>query len=80
MSTLIEWAKAHPRLASWIVLATGMEIIIAISAITSDVNLLWNQWLALTVAVIGVAGLCVWIISWDDDDETTAPTDTPDSN
>ena len=77
MTQLIDWAKAHPRLTSWVVLAIGMEIIIAISAITSNVNLQPLQWVALTVAVIGVAGLCVWIISWDDDDDDEAP-NTPD--
>ena len=34
-----------------------------------DVGLLWGQWAALIVATIAVAGLCVWIISWEDDEE-----------
>jgi hypothetical protein len=31
-----------------------------------DVGLLWNQWLFLILATIGLAGLCVWIIGWED--------------
>jgi hypothetical protein len=30
-----------------------------------------SQWLALVVATVLVAGLCIWIISWEDEDETT---------
>jgi hypothetical protein len=33
--------------------------------------LLWGQWTALIIATIAVAALCVWIISWEDDEEET---------
>ena len=36
-----------------------------------DVGLLWGQWTALIIATIAVAALCVWIISWEDDEEET---------
>jgi hypothetical protein len=49
-----------------------MVIILAFAA--KDVGLLWNQWLFLIAATIGLAGLCVWIISWEDD------ADEPDSS
>jgi hypothetical protein len=37
-----------------------------------DVGLQASQWIALLVATILVAGLCVWIISWEDEEDTTA--------
>jgi hypothetical protein len=64
----VQWASRHPRLAAWIVLAAGMVILLVIEA--RDVGLLASQWVALIVAAILVAGACVWIISWEDDDET----------
>ncbi len=47
-----------------------MVIILVFAA--RDAGLLWNQWLFLVLATLGVAGLCVWIIGWesDKDDET----------
>jgi hypothetical protein len=68
------FATARPRLAAWIALAVGMVIILIIAA--RDVGLLWNQWLFLILATIGLAGLCVWIIGWEangaDDDSADA--------
>ncbi|MBI4770483.1 MAG: hypothetical protein HY784_08770 [Chloroflexi bacterium] len=66
---LIEWAKGHPRLAAWVVLAVGMSAMVAFEA--RSVGLLPLQWLALIVATTLVAGLCIWIIGWDDDEEAT---------
>jgi hypothetical protein len=34
-----------------------------------DVGLLPGQWVALIVATILVAGLAVWIIGWEDEEE-----------
>ena len=59
-----DWARRHPRLLMWAVLAVGMVIILILSA--RDVGLLPGQWAALIVATILLAGLCVWIIGWDD--------------
>ena len=67
MKQLIDWAKAHPKLSAWIVLAIGMVAIISYEA--RDVGLLAGQWVALIVATTLVAGLCVWIIGWDEEDE-----------
>lgn len=78
----VRWAVVHPRLAAWIVLSAGMIILLVIEA--RDVGLLAAQWLALVVACILVAGACVWIISWEDDDdeadtaETTTATQSSD--
>lgn len=76
----VKWAMVHPRLAAWIVLSLGMVILLVIEA--RDVGLLATQWIALIAACVLVAGACIWIISWEDDDEaetvvtpaeTTAP-------
>jgi hypothetical protein len=55
----------HPNLLSWALLAIGMSVILVISA--RDVGFKPGQWAALIVATIALAGLCVWIISWEDD-------------
>lgn len=67
MSAIKDFVYRHPRLTAWIVLAIGMVAILAWSA--RDVGLLAHQWAALVVATIGLAGLCVWIIGWEQDDE-----------
>ena len=67
MSSLKQFVTQHPRLTAWFVLAVGMVAILAWSA--RDVGLLAGQWAALIVATIGLAGLCVWIIGWEDVDE-----------
>jgi len=67
MASVKQFINQHPRLTAWLVLAVGMVIILAWSA--RDVGLLAGQWTALIVAVIGLAGLCVWIIGWEDEEE-----------
>jgi hypothetical protein len=63
----VRWASVHPRLAAWIVLALGMVILLVIEA--RDVGLQVQQWIALIVATVLVAGACIWIVSWEDTDE-----------
>lgn len=65
MSFLKRFINQHPRLAAWLVLAVGMVVILVWSA--RDVGLLPAQWAALIVATIGLAGLCVWIIGWEEE-------------
>ena len=62
-----EFLSRHPQLAAWAVLAVGMVIILIWSA--RDVGLLPGQWAALIVATVLLAGLCVWIIGWDSEEE-----------
>ncbi|MBN1179723.1 MAG: hypothetical protein JXD18_10945 [Anaerolineae bacterium] len=71
MSKVLDFTKQHPKLTAWFALALGMVIIFIWSA--HDVGLTASQWVALTAAVIGLAGLCVWIIGWEDEDEETPP-------
>ncbi len=66
MSAVKQFFTEHPRLAAWLVLAVGMVIILVWSA--RDVGLLPAQWVALIVATVGLAGLCVWIIGWEDEE------------
>ena len=75
MNQVTTWAKTHPRLAAWLVLALGMDLMVAYEA--RSVGLLPGQWVALLVATTLVAGLCVWIIGWEDDDEDEAPAEAP---
>ena len=67
MSSLKQFVTQHPRLTAWLVLAVGMVVILVWSA--RDVGLLAGQWAALIVATIGLAGLCVWIIGWEDEED-----------
>lgn len=73
MNALKTIASQHPRLTAWLVLAIGMVVILVWAS--KDVGLLPTQLLALVVATILLAGLCVWIIGWEDDsdDEQEAP-------
>jgi hypothetical protein len=61
------WIGRHPRLTAWAVLAVGMVAILIWAA--RSVGLLPGQWAALIVATILLAGLCVWIIGWEGDEE-----------
>ncbi len=69
MTALRQFADQHPRILSWIALAIGMVVILLWSA--KDVGLLPSQLAALVVATILLAGLCVWIIGWEDNEEKT---------
>jgi hypothetical protein len=61
------WASKHPQLTAWAVLALGMVIILIVSA--RNVGLEASQWAALIVATSLLAGLCVWIIGWGDQED-----------
>jgi hypothetical protein len=65
MTQLRDFWNAHPRLSSWFLLAVGMVVIVAVAA--RDVGFRPGQWAALVVATVILAGLCVWIISWEDE-------------
>jgi len=66
MSFVKRFANQHPRLTAWFALAVGMVIILVWSA--RDVGLLAGQWAALIAATIGLAGLCIWIIGWEEEE------------
>jgi len=58
------WER-HPNLLSWALLAIGMVLIVIIAA--RSVGFTASQWAAVIGATIALAGLCVWIISWEDE-------------
>lgn len=58
-----QWWDDHPYFWSWLLLSVGMVAILLVSS--RDVALLPLQRFWLVVATIVLAGLCVWIISWD---------------
>jgi protein-S-isoprenylcysteine O-methyltransferase Ste14 len=72
MNRILDWAKSHPRLTAWIVLGLGMNAIVAYEA--RSVGLAAGQWVALVIATTFVAGLCVWIIGWEDDEAEESAT------
>jgi hypothetical protein len=74
MQGLKDFAGNHPQITSWIVLAIGMVAILVWSA--RDVGFTGSQWGALTVTTILLAGACVWIIGWEDDDDDELADDT----
>jgi uncharacterized membrane protein YuzA (DUF378 family) len=67
MAFLKRFVIQHPRLTAWFVLAVGFVIILVVSA--WQVGFSASQWVALIVTVIGLAGLCVWIIGWEDEED-----------
>lgn len=70
MEAIKKFAGDHPQITSWIVLAIGMVVILVWSA--RDVGFTTSQWIALTITTILLAGACVWIIGWEDDDDVEA--------
>jgi MFS superfamily sulfate permease-like transporter len=67
MDKIKKFVTEHPQWTSWIVLSIGMVAILVWSA--RDVGLLPGQWAALIIATILVAGLAVWIIGWEDEED-----------
>ncbi len=70
MNTLKTWITQHPNLSAWFVLALGMDIILAVEA--RDVGLEPSQWFWLLLITTLVAGACIWIVSWGDDEDETS--------
>jgi predicted tellurium resistance membrane protein TerC len=68
MTSLRKLWDAHPNLVSWALLAVGMVAIVIVAA--RNVGFLPGQWAALIAATVTLAGLCVWIISWEDGKST----------
>lgn len=67
MEKIKNWIRTHPNLTAWLVLAVGMVAILLWEA--RDVGLEGMQWFWLIVVTVLVAGACIWIISWGDDED-----------
>jgi hypothetical protein len=52
---------------AWLFLSLGIVILMIMKA--RDVGLLITQWIVLVIASVLVAGLCIWIVTWEDSDE-----------
>lgn len=63
MTLIKDFVQKHPLLSGWMGLAIGMVAILLFAA--KDVGLLPNQMAVLVVTTIVLAGLCVWIVSWE---------------
>lgn len=74
MEKLKQYASQHPQITSWIVLAIGMVIILIWSA--KDVGFTPSQWAAVIITTILLAGACVWIIGWGDDEDEMGESQT----
>lgn len=72
MQAIKDWVLRHSSLAAWIVLAIGMNAILIYEA--RDVGLLPMQWFWLILITTLVAGACIWIVSWGDDEDAAADT------
>ncbi len=66
MKTLQTLYNKHPNLILWAALAVGMVVVLLVAA--RNVGFTAPQWAALVAATVALAGLCVWIISWEDGD------------
>lgn len=75
MQAIKKFVGDHPQITSWIVLAIGMVIILIWSA--RDVGFTGSQWMALIITTILLAGACVWIIGWEDDEDAELPGQSP---
>lgn len=71
IGSLIQIVESWPRIIAWIVLSVGCIALLAYEA--RDVGLTTGNWIALIVATVAVAGLCIWIISWEDETDEQAP-------
>lgn len=59
-----QFVEQHPYIAMWLVLAMGMVALLFILGPTQS-TLLPREWAVIVMATILLAGLCVWIISWE---------------
>ncbi len=82
MAAIRSFAAKHPQIVAWVALAIGMVIILVWSA--REVGFTTSQWAALIVTTILLAGACVWIIGWgddeDDDSEAAEPAQPTDAS
>jgi hypothetical protein len=77
MDTIKDLIRSHPNLTAWLVLAVGMVAILLWEA--RDVGLEVMQWFWLVLVTVLVAGACIWIISWGDDEDEEELEETADN-
>jgi hypothetical protein len=67
LGPLVTLLDTYPRLSAWVVLSVGIVGLLIYEA--REVGLTTGNWIALILASIAVSGLCIWIVSWEDEDE-----------
>ncbi|NDJ84276.1 MAG: hypothetical protein GYB66_00180 [Chloroflexi bacterium] len=70
IGSLLTIIDTYPRISAWVVLSAGIVGLLVYEA--RDVDLTFTNWVALIVASIVVSGLCIWIVSWEDEEELAA--------
>lgn len=68
LGQVLNMLDTYPRISAWVVLSVGIIALLVYEA--RDVGLTTGNWVALIIASIVVAGLCIWIVSWEDEEET----------
>lgn len=68
---VIRLVETWPRITAWLVLSVFCVLLLVYEG--RDVGLTAGNWITLIVATVLVAGLCIWIISWEDDEDDDAP-------
>ena len=71
LGPVINLIETWPRVTAWIVLSVGCVALLVYEA--RDVGLTAGNWIALIVATVVVAGLCILIVSWEDAEEPSTP-------
>jgi len=64
MQKIRQLFEAHPRLMAWLLLAIGMLIVFLITS--ASVPFTPAQRIITAGTVVALAGLCVWIIFWEE--------------
>ncbi|GAB5494687.1 MAG: hypothetical protein Phog2KO_49020 [Phototrophicaceae bacterium] len=64
---VVKLASLHPRVTAWLVLSIGMVSMLLYFG--RDVGLTPFNWISLIIATVLTAGLCIWIISWEDEED-----------
>ncbi len=67
VGNVVNILEVYPRISAWVVLSVGIVGLLVYEA--RDVGLTAANWVALIVASVIVAGLCIWIVSWEDEEE-----------
>lgn len=78
IGSILEIIDQRPRISAWVVLSLGIIALLIYEG--RDVDLTFTNWVALIVASILVSGLCIWIVSWEDEEEAASGLQEPDTS
>jgi hypothetical protein len=56
----------RPKLTSWLVLTAGMEVMMTLFSWSTGLG--FRQWIALAVATLLLAWLCVWVVFLEEEE------------